>query len=75
MDVRIFEKAGFFFLHLFQIMISSEGELYVFGIFAHLLLGVQFIEGDCFVSAFRISSHVVGLVGSVLWFVAALIEV
>jgi hypothetical protein len=75
LNVRILKKTGFFVLHIFQIMISLEGGLYVSGIFAHFLLGVQFIERDYFVSAFRISPCVVGLVGSVVWFVAALIEV
>lgn len=74
MSVRVIEKFTFFVLHIFQIMISLEGGLYLSGIFAHFLLAVQFIERDYFVSTFHVSPWLAGFVGSVVWFIVALIE-
>lgn len=74
-SLKILEKVGFLILHLFQIMISWEGKLYFSGAFAVLLAAGYFFERDYFVTTFRVPPWLFSVIGSVVWFVIALIEV
>ena len=74
-SLKILEKVVFLILHLFQIMISWEGELDFSGAFAVLLAAGYFLERDYFLATFRVPPWLLSLNGSVVWFVVALIEV
>ena len=74
-SLKFLEKAAFLVLHLFQILISWEGEMLFSGMFAILLAAGYFLDRDYFVQTFRVAPWLMSMVGSVVWFIIALIEV
>jgi hypothetical protein len=74
-SLKFVAKILLIIIHITQGLISMSGAFWISTVIASILVGSHLVSVEDFRNRFRISPWLVSLLGSILWFGVALVEV